>query len=123
MYLLRRILNNQTLPNPVNATRSEWITKRNFLGSYSLFTMDSAYHGVSPSKLAEPVYNANGRPKIFFAGEHTSPLFSGYSHGAVETGFRAGEEVLEYSNSNSSIGESKNQIFFIFMLLTTFLYL
>lgn len=96
-WLLERML-GQDVPYPVNAYRSDWITKRNFMGSYSLFTMNSAHHGVSPAELAEPVYSSNGRPRIFFAGEHTSQNFSGYSHGAVETGFRAGEEVLKYSS-------------------------
>lgn len=94
MWLLENILGQPLVP-AISAIRSEWITKRNFLGSYSLFTMNAAHHRVSPSELAEPVYNANGRARIFFAGEATSALFSGYTNGAVETGFRASDEVLE----------------------------
>lgn len=112
-WLLTRI-KNETIPYAVNAIRSEWITKRNFMGSYSLFTMNSAHHGASPSALAEPVYNANGRPRIFFAGEHTSAEFSGYANGAVETGYRAGEEVLQYSGGTKIT--SKYSILMIFML-------
>lgn len=86
------------------------------MGSYSVFTMNSARHGASPSELAEPVYNSNGRPRIFFAGEHTSAGFSGYTNGAVETGFRAGEEVLERS-SGTKIA-LKYPILLILMLLS-----
>jgi monoamine oxidase len=31
--------------------------------------------------------------RVFFAGEHTSLRWQGYMNGAVETGFRAAEEV------------------------------
>ncbi|KAJ6641285.1 Spermine oxidase [Pseudolycoriella hygida] len=82
------------VPRPINAIRSNWITLRNFMGAYSLFTPTSAYYGATPSRLAEPVNGSNGRPRIFFAGEHTSQLFSGYANGAVETGYRAAAEVL-----------------------------
>ncbi len=91
------------VPRPINAYRSDWITQRNFMGAYSLFTMNSAHHGANPAVLAEPVYNSNGRPRIFFAGEHTNDQFSGYSHGAVESGYRAAAEVLEFSSGGTKI--------------------
>lgn len=116
-WLLSRFL-GFNVPYPINALRSEWITKRNFMGSYSLFTMNSARHGATPSALAEPVYNSNGRPRIFFAGEHTSAGFSGYSNGAVETGFRAGEEVLEHSSASGTKIALKYPILLILMLLS-----
>lgn len=81
--------------------------------------MNSAHHGASPSALAEPVYSSNGRPRIFFAGEHTSDKFSGYSHGAVESGFRAGEEVLEHSGGIEIT--PKNYLILLICMLSSFL--
>ncbi|XP_037045061.1 protein anon-37Cs-like [Bradysia coprophila] len=113
-WLLSRIT-RQTVPQPINVLRSDWITQRNFRGSYSVFTMNSAHHGASPSVLAEPVHDSNGRPRIFFAGEHTSAEFSGYSNGAVETGYRAAEEVLERPSSGTKI-TSQYPILLIFVV-------
>lgn len=119
MWLLQRINEPNPVPRAIRAYRSEWITKRNFLGSYSLFTTNSAHHGVSPTTLAETVYAANGRPRIFFAGEHTSALFSGYANGAVESGFRAGTEASEHISGSGS--NSMNLILMISMLFPAFL--
>jgi monoamine oxidase len=33
--------------------------------------------------------------RLIFAGEHTSPDFSGFMNGAVESGNRAAREILE----------------------------
>lgn len=85
------------VPYAINAFRSNWTTMSNFRGSYSYFSMNSAHHEATAKRLAEPVVGSNDRRRIFFAGEHTSEYFSGYSNGAVETGFRAAEEVLTYS--------------------------
>jgi len=37
--------------------------------------------------------------RVFFAGEHTSLRWQGYMNGAVETGFRAAEEVIAWHTS------------------------
>lgn len=118
MWLLRRATGRLNIPDAVRAIRSDWITQNNFMGSYSLFNMNSAHQRVSPRELGLPVYNVDGRVRLFFAGEHTSELFSGYANGAVGTGFRAGEEVIKYSSSG--VGLSKNIILLICMLMPAF---
>jgi monoamine oxidase len=51
--------------------------------------------------LLDPSFSPSARPllalphkRVFFAGEHTSKKWQGYMNGAVESGFRAAEEVL-----------------------------
>lgn len=83
--------------------------------------MTSAHHGASPSVLAEPVYDSNDRPRIFFAGEHTSANFSGYSNGAVETGYRAAEEVLAQPSSGTKIMSTYAIVFFFVAYFGKFL--
>ncbi|KAJ6642458.1 Polyamine oxidase 1 [Pseudolycoriella hygida] len=120
-WLLQRIT-GQVLSRPINAYRSEWITKRNFMGAYSLFTMNSAHHGANPSELAKPVYDSNGRPRIFFAGEHTSSNFSGYTHGAVETGFQAARDVLEHLEQSSGVQIMSKYPMILITILSSFLF-
>jgi monoamine oxidase len=51
--------------------------------------------------LVDPSFSPSARPllslphkRVFFAGEHTSKKWQGYMNGAVESGFRAAEEVF-----------------------------
>jgi monoamine oxidase len=51
--------------------------------------------------LLDPSFSPSARPllalphkRVFFAGEHTSKKWQGYMNGAVESGFRAAEELL-----------------------------
>lgn len=62
-------------------------------GAYS-----SAKLGVSDSdftNMVAPVSDYHGTTRIFFAGEHTCQRFTGYLHGAYESGLQAAAQVLE----------------------------
>jgi monoamine oxidase len=96
MWLLERTL-RRTLPRPTNVYRSDWTNMRNFLGSYSFLSMDTARHQVLPEHLAEPVFNLQRKPVLFFAGEAVDPLFGGYANGAVTSGRRAADDIIAYS--------------------------
>ena len=93
MWLLERVLGGN-LPRPINTYRSTWVSQDNFLGAYSYLSMDSAQQNISYLDLAAPIFNKAGEAKMFFAGEATDSLYS-YANGAVSSGWRAGEEVLE----------------------------
>ncbi|CRK91867.1 CLUMA_CG005488, isoform A [Clunio marinus] len=99
MWLLERSL-RKSLPRPINVQRTQWITEKNFLGSYSILSMDTARNGVSPFDLAEPLFNSNRRPIIFFAGEATYFAFTGYTDGAMASGYLAADEILRHSHGN-----------------------
>ena len=45
--------------------------------------------GLGPETLAKPIEN-----RIFFAGEATSPVHYATVHGAIESGYRAADEIL-----------------------------
>lgn len=99
MWLLQKFL-NKTLPAPTNMRRTNWLTNRNFLGSYGYFSMESEKSQSTPMDLAEALVDDSQRPVIFFAGEATSFKYVGYTHGAMESGWRAAKEILGVYKAN-----------------------
>lgn len=92
MWLLEKFL-GKSLPRPKNMKRTDWLTNRNFYGVYSFMSLDSERTESTPMILAESLLNNEGRPSILFAGEATHEKYSGYTHGAVQTGWRAAAEI------------------------------
>ena len=93
MWLLEKFLGKK-LKSPINMTRTRWLTDENFLGSYAYPSMLSDEN--SPVSLGKPVLKAQGNPVILFAGEATSKDHSGYVHGALESGRRVTQELIDY---------------------------
>lgn len=93
MWLLEKFLNKK-LPQPSQMRRTNWLTNKNFLGTYSYIGMGSQNFNVGPKNLAEALKKSNGKSFLHFAGEATDFEFPGYAHGAVTSGYRAADEVL-----------------------------
>ncbi|KAJ6636279.1 Peroxisomal N(1)-acetyl-spermine/spermidine oxidase [Pseudolycoriella hygida] len=95
MWLLEKFL-GKSLPRPINMQRNKWKTNKYFLGTYSYMSMASQEHNVVPSvDLAETIYSDNKKPVLVFAGEATDE-YSGYVHGAVGSGFRSANEIINH---------------------------
>lgn len=45
-------------------------------------------------ELAKPILNKEGRPILQFAGEASHPYFYSTVHGAIETGFREADRII-----------------------------
>ena len=84
------------LPRPKSMVKTSWLTSKNFLGTYSYYSMKAAEYNITSINLAETLYTLTSKPQIIFAGEHTDPLFSSNAHGAVNSGFRAANEIIKY---------------------------
>ncbi|XP_070509988.1 spermine oxidase-like [Chironomus tepperi] len=84
------------LPRPKSMIKTSWLTSKNFLGSYSYFSMKTAEYNVTSNDLAETLFTPTKKPQIKFAGEHTDPAYSSNAHGAVNSGFRAAQEIIDY---------------------------
>lgn len=50
----------------------------------------------STSILAEPVYDQNSKPIVQFAGEATHDHYYSTVHGAVETGWREAQRIIDF---------------------------
>lgn len=46
--------------------------------------------------LAEPLWNKNNEPVVLFAGEHTHETYYGSVHGAMESGYRAADKIVQH---------------------------
>jgi len=84
------------LPRPKAMIKTTWLTSKNFLGSYSYYSMKTAAYNISSEDLAQTLYTPTNKPQVLFAGEHTDPLFSSNAHGAVNSGFTAAKEIIDY---------------------------
>ncbi|XP_039311359.1 uncharacterized protein LOC105196041 [Solenopsis invicta] len=86
---------------PIKMLRSKWYTNEHFRGSYSFQSVTSERMDVRPKDLAEPVMSGN-KPVILFAGEATHDHYYSTVHGAVETGFREADRLIEYEKQLNS---------------------
>jgi spermine oxidase len=94
-WLLRRFLKTQFEP-PINVIKTKWLTEDNFLGSYAYPSM--TFNENSLKNLVEPILNSQGRPAILFAGEATSEKYQGYVHGALDSGWRVAQQLIDSKN-------------------------
>lgn len=93
MWLLEKFL-EKPLPRPIEMKRTQWLTNRNFLGSYSYLSIASEKAEATPNDLAQSLMNSHNKPIVFFAGEATHETYSSYSHGAILSGWRAADELI-----------------------------
>ncbi|XP_053674420.1 spermine oxidase-like [Anopheles nili] len=75
--------------------RSDWSSNRLFRGSYSSRSMTTDKMRTGPQDLANPLNNASNEPVVLFAGEATSLKRYSTVHGAIESGFREADRLLE----------------------------
>jgi spermine oxidase len=96
MWLLEKFL-GKTLPTPSYMQRTKWLTDANFLGAYSFisYASEEPLNDVTPADLAAPIKKYDGKSFLFFAGEATDIKFPSYAHGAVQSGYRAADEVIK----------------------------
>ncbi|XP_037035290.1 spermine oxidase-like [Bradysia coprophila] len=99
VWLMQTFL-GPTIPRPINMRRNRWLSNKYFFGTYSYASMDTETHNVTFGKdLAETLYSSSNKPAVLIAGEATEEVNSGYVHGAVASGWRAANEILDYYKS------------------------
>ncbi|XP_070491017.1 spermine oxidase-like isoform X2 [Chironomus tepperi] len=95
MWLLEKSL-AKTLPKPKSMIRTKWLTNENFLGAYSYGSIDADKANVRPKDIAESIKNVDEAPILLFAGEATDDRYPSMAHGAVRSGFRAADEIVDF---------------------------
>ncbi|KAI9015515.1 amine oxidase [Hyaloraphidium curvatum] len=95
-HLRYRVFPGHPIPDPVDVIVTRWHSDPYSMGSYSYIGLDMGGRTEAEAHLREiarPVNGADGKERIFFAGEHTSLRSFSYQHAAYETGLRAAKEV------------------------------
>lgn len=73
--------------------RSKWRNNPYFNGCYSYRCLEAERRNITWEDLASPVVNSS-KPVLLFAGEATHPIYYSTVHGAIETGYREADRIL-----------------------------
>ncbi|KAJ8964362.1 hypothetical protein NQ317_018468 [Molorchus minor] len=96
MFILRKYVGDMyDIPNPDGVLRSKWNSNPNFCGSYLHIGIEAEKRKATSEDLARPLISKNNRPTVLFAGEATSPTKFSTVNGAIETGYREAERLIE----------------------------
>ncbi|XP_039435651.1 spermine oxidase-like isoform X2 [Culex pipiens pallens] len=96
MFLLKKFFKNKVVERPIRMIRSKWSSDKNFRGSYSSRSLTTEALKTGHDKMAVPVKNSDGKPVLMFAGEATSEEYFGTVHGAIASGWREADRIVEY---------------------------
>ncbi|XP_015111728.1 protein anon-37Cs [Diachasma alloeum] len=101
------------LTEPSDMKRTQWNSNENFLGTYSYPSLDTEKHNATVLDLAKPVMCRNcSRPAIMFAGEATADIY-GTVNGAIGSGWREAERIINSQKSIQSLKEGKKSKRFV----------
>jgi spermine oxidase len=99
-WMLEKFLNRK-LPRPIDIKKTKWKTKDNFCGSYSYQSLAAHRNGIFPRDLAKSLVNIANKPVVLFSGEHTDDQFASNAHGAIRSGIRVADELIEFLERSS----------------------
>ncbi|KAL9890031.1 spermine oxidase-like [Glossina fuscipes fuscipes] len=95
MWMLRKFL-KFPVPDPIKFIRTQWYTNSNFRGTYSYRTLYADELRTGAWDLAKPTTDDDDKPIVQFAGEATHNHYFGTVHGAIETGWREADRLINY---------------------------
>ncbi|KAL1501375.1 hypothetical protein ABEB36_006705 [Hypothenemus hampei] len=94
MFLLKKFVGKfYDIPKPTSILRSKWSTNPHFLGGYSYVGVAMEKLGLVHADLAHPLC-INDIPRLLFAGEATHSCYFSTVHGAIESGYREAERLI-----------------------------
>ncbi|XP_039435652.1 spermine oxidase-like [Culex pipiens pallens] len=97
--LLKKFFVGIDVPEPTRFIRSKFSTDPDFRGAYSSRSIKTEQLQTGATDLAQPLLDSAGKPVVLFAGEATSPQHWSTLHGAIETGWREADRLIEiYKN-------------------------
>ncbi|KAF2898143.1 hypothetical protein ILUMI_08013 [Ignelater luminosus] len=98
MLVLNKFVGNEfkNITKPTEILRYNWYSNPHFRGTYSYQTIQSRRRKVSAeTALSEPLTGKNRKMTLLFAGEATNPTHYGSVYGALETGYREAQRLLD----------------------------
>ncbi|XP_017889754.1 spermine oxidase-like [Ceratina calcarata] len=78
---------------PKAMIRSKWHQNQHFRGTYSFRSLETVNTNSSAKQLSEPIMK-NGKPVVLFGGEATHEHKFSTVHGAISTGWREAERIM-----------------------------
>ncbi|XP_064630026.1 spermine oxidase-like [Lineus longissimus] len=97
--VLKKFLRRSDIPLPKKVIKTAWYSNPYTRGSYSFIPVGASIEDIE--HLQEPLVNINGKPNVLFAGEATHTSFYSSTHGALLTGQREAETIVNYYMPNS----------------------
>ncbi|KAB0795403.1 hypothetical protein PPYR_12242 [Photinus pyralis] len=97
MHILPQFLADEypNITRPDRILRKSWYADPHFYGTYSFESVESQKLGESQAAvLSEPIVTKTGKSILLFAGEATSQFYFSTVHGAIETGFREADRII-----------------------------
>ena len=94
--LFRKLLNDESIPEPDDVLVTEWAKNENFLGTYSFTEIGGTTE--TRKKISDPIY-VNDVPRVLFAGEATHLSRFSTVDGAYSSGIREAERIIELEKS------------------------
>ncbi|XP_035737167.1 spermine oxidase-like isoform X1 [Vespa mandarinia] len=88
------------ITKPSAMIRSAWTQNKHFRGTYSFHSIESDKVHASAEGLSEPIIK-NQIPIILFAGEATSKRYYSTVHGAIVSGWREADRLIELYGKTS----------------------
>ncbi|XP_060523579.1 peroxisomal N(1)-acetyl-spermine/spermidine oxidase-like isoform X2 [Cylas formicarius] len=96
MFLLRKFVGKRfDIPEPDGILRSKWGTNPHFNGSYSYVSARMEATATAREDLVAPL-EVDGNPVVLFAGEATHATFFSSAHGAIESGYREADRLIDW---------------------------
>ncbi|XP_040294360.1 peroxisomal N(1)-acetyl-spermine/spermidine oxidase-like [Bufo bufo] len=107
--LFRKCTGNLELPPPISMVRSQWHSQPYTGGSYSYVAVGSS--GIDVDNLAEPLPTDKEVLKplqVLFAGEATERNFYSTTHGALMSGWREAQHLIDrYIDLGANVSKAK----------------
>ncbi|XP_044153797.1 peroxisomal N(1)-acetyl-spermine/spermidine oxidase-like isoform X2 [Bufo gargarizans] len=105
----RKFTGDPELPPPISMVRSQWHSQPYTGGSYSYVAVGSS--GIDVDNLAEPLPTDKEVLKplqVLFAGEATERNFHSTTHGALMSGWREAQRLIDrYSDPGANVSKAK----------------
>ncbi|EEZ98941.1 spermine oxidase [Tribolium castaneum] len=100
MFLLKKFVGDKyEISEPQKILRSKWRNNPHFNGCYSYRCLEAEKKNVTWEDLASPVANSSSKQVLLFAGEATHPIYYSTVHGAIETGYREADRIVNLYKS------------------------
>lgn len=79
----------------VTVNRSTWHSNPHFRGAYTFCSIEAEENNASSEDLACPISSKNRNDVLLFAGESTHSTHYSTVHGAIESGYREAERIID----------------------------